>query len=200
MFRFYDAQKGTITIDGQSIEKVQLDSVRKAIGVIPQDTILFNETIEHNIRYGRMDASKQEVIDAATKAQIHESILQWPLAYETKVGERGLKISGGEKQRVSIARAILKNPPILLMDEATSALDSDTEHKIVSAFHSLFSDRTSIMIAHRLSSVVHANKIIVLDKGTVAEVGSHSQLLSNNSLYASMWNNQLFVESEDINN
>ncbi|WP_245901817.1 ABCB family ABC transporter ATP-binding protein/permease [Phreatobacter oligotrophus] len=190
LFRFYDVGGGRITIDGQDIREVSQASVRRAIGMVPQDTVLFNDTIRYNIRYGRWDASDAEVEEAARLAQIHDFILRNPQGYETEVGERGLKLSGGEKQRVAIARAMLKSPPILVLDEATSALDSHTEREIQEALDRISRDRTAIVIAHRLSTIVDADEIIVLDDGRVAERGTHGELLAKGGLYAGLWNRQ----------
>jgi ATP-binding cassette subfamily B protein len=191
MFRFYDVTDGRITIDGQDLRDVTQHSLRAAIGMVPQDTVLFNDTIEYNIRYGRIDASEREVKQAAELAQIADFVESLPDGYATEVGERGLKLSGGEKQRVAIARTILKGPPILVLDEATSALDSHTEREIQGALERVAANRTTIMIAHRLSTVVHADRIIVLRDGGIVEDGSHGDLLARGGLYASMWNRQL---------
>jgi len=190
LFRFYDLSGGRITIDGQDISKVTQKSLRQAIGMVPQDTVLFNDTVRYNIRYGRWDATDAEVEDAARLAQIDGFIRLAPKGYETEVGERGLKLSGGEKQRVAIARTILKAPPILLLDEATSALDSHTEKDIQDALDRVAKNRTTLVIAHRLSTIVGADEILVLDQGTIVERGRHDQLLAHGGLYASMWNRQ----------
>jgi ATP-binding cassette subfamily B protein len=190
LFRFYDLTGGRITIDGQDIRDVSQTSLRAAIGMVPQDTVLFNDTIRYNIRYGRWDASDAQVEQAARLAQIDAFIRMAPDGYETEVGERGLKLSGGEKQRVAIARTILKAPPILVLDEATSALDSHTEKEIQDSLDKVSRDRTTLVIAHRLSTIVGADEIIVLDQGVIAERGTHQQLLVQNGLYASMWNRQ----------
>jgi ATP-binding cassette subfamily B protein len=190
LFRLYDVSGGKILIDGQDIRKVTQTSLRASIGMVPQDTVLFNDTIRYNIRYGRWDASDVEVEQAAKLAQIDPFIRMSPKGYETQVGERGLKLSGGEKQRVAIARTILKAPPILVLDEATSALDSHTEHEIQEALERVSRNRTSLVIAHRLSTIVGADEIIVLDQGRIAERGTHTQLLASGGLYASMWNRQ----------
>ena len=190
LFRLYDVSGGTISIDGQNIRNVTQTSLREAIGMVPLDTVLFNDTIRYNIRYGRWDATDAEVEEAARTAQIDGFIRMSPKGYETEVGERGLKLSGGEKQRVAIARTVLKAPPILLLDEATSALDSHTEQEIQDALEKVSKDRTSLVIAHRLSTIVGADEIIVLDQGRIAERGTHSQLLTASGLYASMWNRQ----------
>ena len=194
LFRFYDVTGGSIRIDGQDIRDVTQRSLRSAIGMVPQDTVLFNDTIRYNIRYGRWDASDAEVEEAAGLAQIDGFIRMAPDGYETEVGERGLKLSGGEKQRVAIARTILKGPPILLLDEATSALDSHTEKEIQDALDRVSRGRTTLVIAHRLSTIVGADEIIVLDQGVIAERGTHHQLLLKNGLYASMWNRQREAE------
>ena len=194
LFRLYDISGGRITIDGQDIRDVTQTSLRAAIGMVPQDTVLFNDTIRYNIRYGRWDASDLEVEQAAQMAQIDGFIRMSPRGYETEVGERGLKLSGGEKQRVAIARTILKAPPILVLDEATSALDSHTEQEIQDELEKVSRNRTSLVIAHRLSTIVGADEIIVLEQGRIAERGTHAQLLSANGLYASMWNRQREAE------
>jgi ATP-binding cassette, subfamily B, heavy metal transporter len=190
LFRLYDVSSGRILIDGQDIRNVTQASLRASIGMVPQDTVLFNDTIRYNIRYGRWDASDAEVEEAARLAQIDGFIRMSPKGYETQVGERGLKLSGGEKQRVAIARTVLKAPPILVLDEATSALDSHTEREIQDALERVSRNRTSLVIAHRLSTIVAADEIIVLDQGRIAERGTHGQLLAGGGLYASMWNRQ----------
>jgi ATP-binding cassette subfamily B protein len=190
LFRLYDVSSGKILIDGQDIRNVTQTSLRASIGMVPQDTVLFNDTIRYNIRYGRWDATDAEVEEAAQLAQIDGFIRMSPKGYETQVGERGLKLSGGEKQRVAIARTVLKAPPILVLDEATSALDSHTEQEIQDALERVSRNRTSLVIAHRLSTIVAADEIIVLDQGRIAERGTHSQLLATGGLYASMWNRQ----------
>jgi ATP-binding cassette, subfamily B, heavy metal transporter len=190
LFRFYELSRGRVTIDGQNIRDVTQDSLRAAIGMVPQDTVLFNDTIEYNIRYGRPEASEGEVREAARLAQIHAFILTLPQGYDALVGERGLKLSGGEKQRVAIARTILKSPPILMLDEATSALDSHTERDIQDALERVARERTSLVIAHRLSTVVQADNIIVLDHGEIVEQGTHLELLAKGGLYASLWARQ----------
>jgi len=190
LFRFYDVQSGSILIDGQDVREVTQESLRAAIGMVPQDTVLFNDTIAYNIRYGRIGASEEEVRRAAELAQIGGFIEALPEGYETMVGERGLKLSGGEKQRVAIARTILKAPPILILDEATSALDSHTEQEIQSALDLVSRDRTTIVIAHRLSTVITADEIIVLKAGRIEERGTHAALLRKGGLYASMWDRQ----------
>ena len=190
LFRFYDISSGRVLIDGQNIKNVTQSSLRAALGMVPQDTVLFNDTIEYNIRYGRPDAPEPEVREAARNAQIHDFIMTLPQGYDSLVGERGLKLSGGEKQRVAIARTILKSPPILMLDEATSALDSHTERDIQDALDRVARDRTSLVIAHRLSTVVHADNIIVLDHGEIVEQGTHPELLAKGGLYASLWARQ----------
>jgi len=194
LFRFYDLAGGRILIDGQDIARVTQASLRQAIGMVPQDTVLFNDTIRYNIRYGRWGASNTEVEEAARLAQIDGLIRLAPKGYETEVGERGLKLSGGEKQRVAIARTILKAPPILVLDEATSALDSHTEKEIQDALERVSKGRTTLVIAHRLSTIVGADEIIVLDQGEIVERGTHFALLDANGLYASMWNRQREAE------
>ncbi len=190
LFRFYDPVSGAINIDGQDIRDVTQESLRAHIGVVPQDTVLFNDTIRYNIGYGRAGASEVEIEDAARAASIHDFIMELPDGYDTQVGERGLKLSGGEKQRVAIARTILKNPPILILDEATSALDTATEMGIQASLRALGQNRTVFTIAHRLSTVVDADEIIVLDHGRVIERGSHAVLLGQGGTYADMWNRQ----------
>ena len=190
LFRFYDVTGGRILIDGQDLREVTQQSLRSAIGMVPQDTVLFNDTIRYNIRYGRWDAGDEEVEEAARLAQIDAFIRVSPHGYETEVGERGLKLSGGEKQRAAIARTILKAPPILLLDEATSALDSHTEKEIQDALERVSRGRTTLVIAHRLSTIVGADEIIVLDQGVIVERGTHHELLRQGGLYASMWNRQ----------
>ncbi len=190
LFRFYDVSEGRILIDGQDLRDVRQESLRAAIGMVPQDTVLFNDTIGYNIRYGRWNADEEAVVRAAAMAQISEFIESLPEGYDTPVGERGLKLSGGEKQRVAIARTILKAPPILVLDEATSALDTATEQEIQAALDSVAKDRTTLVIAHRLSTVVNADTIIVLKDGAIAERGTHSELLGQGGLYAAMWTRQ----------
>ncbi|MGO4388782.1 ABC transporter ATP-binding protein/permease [Microvirga sp. 2YAF29] len=190
LFRFYEPTSGRILIDGQNISDVQQASLRKVIGMVPQDTVLFNDTIGYNVQYGRWDATPEEVREAATLAQIDRFIALLPEGYDTPVGERGLKLSGGEKQRVAIARTILKAPPILVLDEATSALDTFTEKEIQDALDRVSRGRTTLVIAHRLSTVIGADEIIVLDQGRVVERGNHNSLLDQNGVYAAMWNRQ----------
>jgi ATP-binding cassette, subfamily B, heavy metal transporter len=187
MFRFYDVSGGRVTIEGRDIRDVKQKSLRAAIGIVPQDTVLFNDTIYYNIAYGRPDASREEVIAAARSAHIHEFIASLPDGYDATVGERGLKLSGGEKQRVAIARAILKNPQILIFDEATSALDSKSEKAIQAELERIAADRTTLVIAHRLSTVVDADEILVLEQGRIVERGTHRELLAAGRTYANMW-------------
>ncbi len=194
LFRFYDIEGGRVTIDGQDIRDVTQTSLRAAIGVVPQDTVLFNDTIRYNIRYGRSEASEKEIVEAARLAQIDDFIRTLPAGYDTMVGERGLKLSGGEKQRVAIARTLLKAPPILMLDEATSALDSHTEKEIQDALDRVAKNRTTLVIAHRLSTIVHADNIVVLDKGRVVEQGTHAELIAKGGLYASLWSRQRQAE------
>ena len=190
LFRFYDVASGSVRIDGQDIRDVTQSSLRAAIGVVPQDTVLFNDTIYYNICYGRPDCTREEVEQAARLARIHDFIMALPQGYDTTVGERGLKLSGGEKQRVAIARTILKNPSILLFDEATSALDTRTEQEIQRSLEEVSRGRTTVVIAHRLSTIINADEIVVLDRGRVAERGRHGELLARNGLYADMWRRQ----------
>ncbi len=187
LFRFYDVDRGRITIDGQDIREVTQHSLRAAIGIVPQDTVLFNDTIYYNIQYARPDAGREEVERAARLANIHDFITSLPRGYDTVVGERGLKLSGGEKQRVAIARVILKNPKILIFDEATSNLDSRSEQAILAALREVAADHTTLVIAHRLSTIVDADEIIVLEQGRVVERGDHRALLARGGHYAQMW-------------
>ena len=190
LYRFYDIKSGSVTIDGQDIRDVTQASLRHVIGIVPQDTVLFNDTVKYNIAYGRIGANEAEIKEAARHAQIDKFIKELPLGYDAMVGERGLKLSGGEKQRVAIARTILKNPPILLLDEATSALDTHTEREIQGALSEVSRNRTSLVIAHRLSTVVDADEILVLDHGEIVERGRHNELVARGGHYASMWNKQ----------
>ena len=187
LFRFYDIQQGRITIAGQEIRSVTQASVRQAIGIVPQDTVLFNDTVAYNIAYGRTGASQDEIEAAARAARIHDFIASTPKGYATMVGERGLKLSGGEKQRVAIARTLLKDPPILVFDEATSALDSANERAIQAELASVAQNKTTLVIAHRLSTVVDAHEILVMDAGQIIERGNHAELLAQQGRYASMW-------------
>ncbi len=195
IFRFYEPQAGRILVDGQDIANVQQESLREAVGMVPQDTVLFNDTIEYNIRYGNPDASHADIVEAARLAQIDDFIRSLPQGYDTQVGERGLKLSGGEKQRVAIARTILKSPRILVLDEATSALDSFTEREIQRALDKVSEGRTTLVIAHRLSTIVNADEILVFDRGGIAERGTHGQLLARQGLYAALWNRQREVDA-----
>ena len=194
LFRFYNAQSGSIQIDGHDVQDRTIDSVRRHIGVVPQDTVLFNETIMYNLKYANQAASDEDVYDACRAASIHEKILSFPDGYNTKVGERGLRLSGGEKQRVAIARTILKNPRIIMLDEATAALDSETEEHIQEALTTLSQGRTMLVIAHRLSTITLADQILVLSEGKVAESGTHHELLALKGRYASMWRKQIRAE------
>ncbi len=197
LFRFYDVTEGCLAIDGQDIRDVTQSSLHKQIGIVPQDTVLFNETIFYNIAYGLPDPSPKQVEEAARSAKLHEFIAELPEGYETEVGERGLKLSGGEKQRVGIARTLLKNPPIVLLDEATSSLDTETEKEIQDSFNEMSYGRTVIAIAHRLSTVVHSDKIIVLENGLIVEQGTHEELLDLHGKYYNMWHRQLADEEDD---
>jgi ATP-binding cassette subfamily B protein len=196
LFRFYETSAGRVTIDGQDISEVTQDSLRAALGMVPQDTVLFNDTIAYNIQYGRPGATEAEVREAARMAQIDDFINMLPDGYDATVGERGLKLSGGEKQRVAIARTILKGPPILMLDEATSALDSFTEKQIQAALDRVAQDRTTLVIAHRLSTIIHADQILVLEDGEIVERGTHAELLRKQGLYAGMWARQ--QEAEEV--
>ena len=198
LFRFYDVNKGAISIDGQDIRNVTQQSLRAAIGIVPQDTVLFNDTIEYNIAYGRPGASHADIVAAARAASIHDFIESLPDGYKTMVGERGLKLSGGEKQRVAIARTLLKNPAILIFDEATSALDSKSEQAIQAQLKEIARNRTTLVIAHRLSTIADAQQIIVLDHGKIVERGTHQSLLAARGLYAQMWERQLARPDEDV--
>jgi ATP-binding cassette subfamily B protein len=198
LYRFYDVQDGRITIAGQDVRAVTQSSVRQAIGIVPQDTVLFNDTVEYNIAYGRTGASRAEVEEAARAARIHGFIASTPKGYQTMVGERGLKLSGGEKQRVAIARTLLKDPPILIFDEATSALDSANERAIQAELKSAAQNKTTLVIAHRLSTVVDAHEILVMELGRIIERGTHQQLLARGGRYADMWALQQSTEGESF--
>lgn len=200
LFRFYDVQSGTIKIDNQDISLVTQSSLRQSIGVVPQDTVLFNNDIRYNIRYGRYESEESEIRNAAAAADIHERILSFPNGYDTLVGERGLKLSGGEKQRVAIARTLLKAPAIVLLDEATSALDTKTERNIQASLAKVCENRTTIIVAHRLSTIIHAHQILVLKEGEIIERGTHEELLEKNSHYFTMWQQQQTSNSERGNN
>lgn len=197
IFRFYDVQGGCISIDGQDISKVKQKSLRAHIGVVPQDTVLFNDTIQNNIRYGRVSASDQEVEEAAIAADVHDKIMTFPEGYDTQVGERGLKLSGGEKQRVAIARTILKAPQIILLDEATSALDTQTERNIQSSLAKVCANRTTVVVAHRLSTIIGADQILVISEGRIAEHGRHEELLLKGGIYSDMWMRQQQAQDSD---
>jgi ATP-binding cassette subfamily B protein len=197
LFRFYDVNAGVLRIDGQDVRDVTQNSLHHLIGIVPQDTVLFNDTIGYNVAYGRDGASQAEIVEAAKAAKIHDFVMGLPDGYQTTVGERGLKLSGGEKQRVGIARTLLKNPPILLLDEATSALDTETERDIQESLRQMGQGRSVITIAHRLSTVVDADLIIVLEDGHVTEKGTHDELLAHEGRYATMWQRQL-ADEEDV--
>lgn len=191
LFRFYNAERGRMCVDGHDVESITIDSLRRHMGVVPQDTVLFNETLMYNLKYANQNATDEEVYEACRAASIHDKILSFPDGYNTKVGERGLRLSGGEKQRVAIARTILKNPRIILLDEATAALDTETEEHIQGALASLARGRTMLVIAHRLSTITTADQILVLHEGRVVERGTHDQLLAMKGRYASMWRKQI---------
>merc|ERR1712212_49662 len=196
LFRFFEPNSGSIRVGNETISDVSLESLRRQIAIVPQDSVLFHNTIKHNIGYGDLSAGVEKVEEAAKMAELHNSIIHWPDGYETQVGERGLKLSGGEKQRVAIARAILKNSPILVFDEATSSLDSITENSIMNALDRATKDRTSILIAHRLSTVVNSDIIFVLDKGKVCEMGTHTELLTDTeSVYYKLWSSQQMLDA-----
>ena len=197
LFRFYDVTGGAIAIDGQDLRAVTQDSVRRAIGVVPQDTVLFNDSIYYNIANGRPGAAREEIEEAARLARIHDFVMRLPDGYQTRVGERGLKLSGGEKQRVAIARVILKQPSVLIFDEATSALDSHTEQEIQASLRAVSAERSTVVIAHRLSTIVDADQILVLDAGRIVERGHHAALLAENGLYAAMWQRQRRAEERE---
>jgi ATP-binding cassette subfamily B protein len=198
LFRFYDVNRGTVRIDGQDIAAVTQESLRASIGIVPQDTVLFNDSIYYNILYGRPGAATSEVESAARLARIHDFITALPDGYKSNVGERGLKLSGGEKQRVAIARTILKSPAILLFDEATSALDTHTEKEIQESLREVSSNRTSLQIAHRLSTVIDADEILVLEAGQISERGRHTELLARNGAYAAMWRKQQETSKQEV--
>ena len=191
LYRFYNLDGGSIQVDGHDVKDITIDSLRRHIGVVPQDTVLFNESLMYNLKYANVNATDEEVFDACRAASIHEKILNFPDGYNSRVGERGLKLSGGEKQRVAIARTILKNPRIILLDEATAALDTETEQNIQTALDKLSHGRTTLVIAHRLSTITTAHQILVLHAGKVAESGTHSELLNLKGRYASMWRKQI---------
>ena len=191
LFRFYAATAGSIEVDGQDVEELTINSLREHIGVVPQDTVLFNETVMYNLKYANPNATDEMVYDACRAASIHHKIMSFPDGYSTRVGERGLRLSGGEKQRVAIARTILKNPKIILLDEATAALDSETEQHIQAALKELSRGRTTLVIAHRLSTIVGANQILCIHEGKVAESGTHEELLALGGRYRGMWNKQI---------
>ena len=197
LFRFYDVSDGRVLVNGQDVRDVTQESLREAIGIVPQDTVLFNDTIEYNIAYGHCGASQEEIVRAAQTANIHDFIQSLPEGYQTVVGERGLKLSGGEKQRIAIARAVLKNPKILIFDEATSSLDSHSERMILEALHKLASDHTTLVIAHRLSTIIDADQILVMDQGRIIEYGTHRQLLEQAGHYAQMWALQQEEQGEE---
>jgi ABC-type transport system involved in Fe-S cluster assembly fused permease/ATPase subunit len=191
LYRFYNTLSGSIQVDGHDVEDLTIDSVRSHIGVVPQDTVLFNESLMYNLRYAHPEATDEQVYEACRAASIHDKIMTFPDKYETKVGERGLRLSGGEKQRVAIARTILKNPRIIMLDEATAALDTETEQHIQEAFAKLAEGRTMLIIAHRLSTITHADQILVLHRGRVQERGTHEELIDRNGHYAAMWKKQI---------
>jgi ATP-binding cassette subfamily B protein len=196
LFRFYDVQQGVLRIDGHPLNNLTQASVRQAIGIVPQDTVLFNDTVYYNIAYGRPSATREEVEQAARAARIHDFIASTPQGYNTMVGERGLKLSGGEKQRVAIARTLLKKPAMLIFDEATSALDSKTERALQEELTGLARNHTTLIIAHRLSTIVHADQILVMDQGRIIERGNHADLIALQGAYAQMWNMQKRQEDQ----
>lgn len=191
--RFYDINSGEINIDGVNINKYKISSLRTQIGIVTQETILFNDTIRNNIAYGRLNETQEKVIEAAKAANAHDFILKTEKGYDTFIGERGVKLSGGERQRLSIARAILKNPPILILDEATSALDTESEKLVQEAINNLMKNRTTIVIAHRLSTVINADKIVVVDNGKITAVGKHEELLAKSPLYKKLYEMQFML-------
>jgi ABC-type transport system involved in Fe-S cluster assembly fused permease/ATPase subunit len=195
LFRFYNVQVGSILVDGHDVQDITIDSLRRHIGVVPQDTVLFNESIMYNLKYAKPDATEEQVFEACRAASIHDKILTFPDGYETKVGERGLRLSGGEKQRVAIARTILKGPRIIMLDEATAALDTETEQHIQDALETLGKGRTMLVIAHRLSTIMSADRILVLHEGRVVESGSHDALLAKKGRYANMWSKQVEAQA-----
>ena len=197
LYRFYDLMGGNIEVDGHDIRNLTIDSLRQHIGVVPQDTVLFNDTIMYNLKYANPDATDEEVYAAARAACIHDRILAFSDGYDSKVGERGLKLSGGEKQRVAIARAILKNPRIILLDEATAALDVNTEHQVQLALQALATNRTTLVIAHRLSTITEVDQILVLHNGKIVEAGNHEELLEKNGRYATLWRRQSRADRAD---
>lgn len=196
LYRYYDANKGSIKIDGQDIREVSLDSLRDSYGMVPQDPALFNTTIMENVRYAQLDATDEEVFEACRAAAIHDKILTFPDGYKSTVGERGVKLSGGELQRVAIARAILRNPPIVILDEATSMIDAETEHLIQQAFKKLTSGRTTFVVAHRLSTIQHADLILVISNGEIVESGTHEELFALGGKYVGLWSKQLSKHSD----
>jgi ATP-binding cassette subfamily B protein len=198
LFRFYDPSTGKVLIDGQNLREVTQASLRSALGLVPQDVVLFNDTIRYNIAYGRPDATQRELEDAARRAQLLHFIESLPQGWDTRVGERGLKLSGGEKQRVGIARVVLKNPCILILDEATSSLDSATEAEVQDALEQASRGRTTIVVAHRLSTIANADQIVVLDEGRIVERGTHSSLIAREGLYASLWKRQAEEPPETV--
>ena len=199
LYRFYDVSSGAIEIDGQDIRDVTLSSLRGALGVVPQDPTLFNTTVMENLRYARMDATDEEINDACRAAAVHDKIMSFPDKYQSTVGEQGVKLSGGELQRVAIARVLLKNPPIVLLDEATSAVDTDTEASIQAAFKKLSVGRTTFVIAHRLSTIISADQILVVQDGQIIERGTHQQLIQRKGKYAGLWSRQISNSTDPVN-